>query len=49
MTVPKASSPERMRQNLEVFDFTLSAEDVAALSALDRGEAAAEDSDRFGH
>ena len=49
VTVPKASSPDRMRQNLEIFDFTLSAEDVAALSALDRGEAAAVDSDRFGH
>ena len=49
VTVPKASSPDRLRQNLEIFDFTLSTEDVAALSALDRGEAAAVDSDRFGH
>jgi 2,5-diketo-D-gluconate reductase A len=49
VTVPKASHPDRMRQNLDIFDFTLSAEDVAALSALDQGEAAATDSDRVGH
>ncbi len=49
VTVPKASHPDRLRQNLEIFDFSLSAEDVAALSALDQGESAATDSDRFGH
>ena len=49
VTVPKSSDPDRLRQNLEIFDFALSAEDVAALSALDRGESAAADSDRFGH
>jgi len=48
-TVPKSSDPQRLRQNLEVFDFELTAEDVAALSALDQGEAAAADSDEFGH
>jgi 2,5-diketo-D-gluconate reductase A len=47
--VPKSSDPERLRQNLAVFDFSLAAEDVAALSALDRGEDEAADSDDFGH
>jgi len=32
-----------------VFDFQLSSSDMAQLSALDQGEAAAVDSDRFGH
>ncbi|WP_030160429.1 aldo/keto reductase [Glycomyces sp. NRRL B-16210] len=47
--VPKSSSVERLKQNLDVFDFSLEAEDVAALSALDRGEGEAADSDEFGH
>ncbi|GAB2865543.1 aldo/keto reductase [Nocardioides pacificus] len=36
---PKSMSPERMRENFEIFDFTLTADDVAAISALDQGEA----------
>jgi 2,5-diketo-D-gluconate reductase A len=39
----------RLRENLALFDFTLNAHQVAAISALNRGEAAATDSDRFGH
>lgn len=49
LPIPKTSSPERMRSNLEVFDFTLAPAEVAALSALDRGEDAATDSDTTGH
>ena len=45
----KSSDPQRQAENLAVFDFELSAEEMAALSALDRGEAAATDSDTFGH
>ena len=36
---PKTMHEERMRENLEIFDFALSAEEVAAISALDRGTA----------
>jgi 2,5-diketo-D-gluconate reductase A len=32
-----------------IFDFSLSTEDVAAISGLDRGDAAGADSDAFGH
>ena len=35
---PKTLSPERMRENLDLFDFELSAEDMAALAELDKGE-----------
>jgi 2,5-diketo-D-gluconate reductase A len=49
LAVAKSSDPERQRQNLEVFDFELSPEEVQGLDALDRGEAAATDSDTFGH
>ena len=36
---PKSMHRERMEENFEIFDFELSPEDVAAISALDRGEA----------
>jgi 2,5-diketo-D-gluconate reductase A len=35
---PKTLSPERMRENTAIFDFELSAVDLAAITALDRGE-----------
>jgi 2,5-diketo-D-gluconate reductase A len=47
--VVKSSDRERLEQNLDVFDFVLATDDVMALSALDQGEAAAADSDEFGH
>ena len=36
---PKSMHAERMRENFAVFDFELSDDDVAAITALDRGEA----------
>ncbi|QYB00894.1 aldo/keto reductase [Rhodococcus sp. USK10] len=36
--LPKSSSPERMRANIDVFDFALDADEVAQISALDRNE-----------
>ena len=35
---PKSSTPERIRENFEIFDFELDAGDVEAIDALDRGE-----------
>jgi 2,5-diketo-D-gluconate reductase A len=49
VAVPKSSDPERLRQNLDIFDFSLTPDQVAALSALDQGESAADDSDVVGH
>ncbi|MGJ6965829.1 aldo/keto reductase [Streptosporangium sp. G11] len=49
ITVPKSASPERMRANADIFGFTLAPEEVAELSSLDQGEAAATDSDTVGH
>jgi 2,5-diketo-D-gluconate reductase A len=48
-TVPKSADPDRMRQNIEIFDFALTPDDVTRVSALDEGEQAAVDSDSFGH
>ena len=38
VVIPKASSPERLRENLDVFDFALDAEDLAAIASLETGE-----------
>ena len=45
--VPKSSNPQRLAENLDAFSFTISEEEMAAISALDRGGGA--DSDRMGH
>jgi 2,5-diketo-D-gluconate reductase A len=47
--IPKSSDAERLAQNLAVFDFSLTSAEVGAISALDQGESAAEDSDVYGH
>jgi len=43
--VPQAANPVWLKENIAVFDFELTAADMAALAGLDRGEAAARDSD----
>jgi len=43
--IPKSADPQRQRENASVFDFALTADESAALAALDRGEAHARDAD----
>ncbi len=38
VVIPKSTHKERMEQNFNVFDFTLSAEDMSAIRKLDEGE-----------
>jgi 2,5-diketo-D-gluconate reductase A len=47
--VPKSSNPQRLAQNLAVFDFELTEDEMSAISALDRNGEGVLDSDRFGH
>ena len=38
VVIPKSTHKDRMEQNFNVFDFTLSEEDMAAIRKLDEGE-----------
>ncbi|MEQ0564116.1 aldo/keto reductase [Amycolatopsis sp. NEAU-NG30] len=44
---PKSSSPERIRQNIDVFGFALDDEDMAAIAGLDEGRRTGPDPDTF--
>ncbi len=37
IVIPKSSNPDRMRENADVFDFSISAEDMERLNAFDEG------------
>ncbi|WAZ26112.1 aldo/keto reductase [Streptomyces cinnabarinus] len=47
IVIPKSVTPERIRQNLDVFGFTLSDEEMAAVAALDRDLRTGPDPDVF--
>lgn len=49
VVIPKSANPARIAQNVDVFDIALSADEVAAISALDTGAVARVDSDTMGH
>ena len=49
VAIPKSRNPERMAENLDVFDFALDADDLAAIDTLDQGPDAGVDSDHTGH
>lgn len=47
--IPKTSKPHRLAENIDVFDFELSSDEMDEITALDRHGEGAVDSDRFGH
>ncbi|MGA8790935.1 MAG: aldo/keto reductase [Paenarthrobacter sp.] len=49
VAIPKTANPERMQENLDVFDFELDQEDLSKLQTLDAGPDAGVDSDVQGH
>jgi 2,5-diketo-D-gluconate reductase A len=49
IAIPKSANAARIAENISVFSFELTDEEMAAISALDRGDAELTDSDTFGH
>jgi 2,5-diketo-D-gluconate reductase A len=51
IAIPKSADPQRQRENLEVFSFELTPEEMAALGGLDAGvpSETRQDADEFGH
>ena len=44
---PKSVTPSRIRENIDIFDFELSGEDVESITALNRNQRTGPDPDRF--
>ncbi len=44
---PKSVTPARIKENIEIFDFELTAQDIEVISALDRGQRTGPDPDKF--
>jgi 2,5-diketo-D-gluconate reductase A len=49
VAIPRSANPARIAQNIDIFDFSLAEDEVAAISALDTGEEPGVDSDLTGH
>ena len=47
VVLPKSTHADRIRQNIDVFDFVLSDDDMAAISAMDTGKRNSADPDNF--
>ena len=49
VAIPRSANPGRIAQNINIFDFELTSDEIAAISALDTGEEQGVDSDKTGH
>ena len=49
VAIPRSANPGRIAENIDIFDFELSSEEMDRISALDRGDADITDSDQVGH
>jgi 2,5-diketo-D-gluconate reductase A len=49
VAIPRSANPSRIAQNIDIFDFMLTCDEIAAISALDTGKEPRVDSDETGH
>ena len=49
VAIPRSSNAGRIAENINIFDFELTEQEMSRISALDRGDSAVTDSDVFGH
>jgi 2,5-diketo-D-gluconate reductase A len=49
IAIPKSGHPGRIAENIAIFDFSLGPDEMASITALDRGAAEVTDSDVVGH
>jgi 2,5-diketo-D-gluconate reductase A len=49
VAIPKSANRVRLAQNIDIFDFALTSDEIASISALDTGADAGVDSDTSGH
>jgi 2,5-diketo-D-gluconate reductase A len=49
VAIPRSTNPGRIAQNIDIFDFALTSDEIAAISALDNGQEQGVDSDQTGH
>ncbi len=49
VAIPKSGNPGRIAENIDIFDFELTTDEIDRINALDRGDAEIADSDVVGH
>jgi 2,5-diketo-D-gluconate reductase A len=49
VAIPKSGNPQRIKENIDVFSFTLDQEDLTAIDTLDEGPESGVNSDVQGH
>jgi 2,5-diketo-D-gluconate reductase A len=49
VAIPRSANPGRIAQNIDIFDFVLTGDEISAISSLDTGKEPRVDSDTSGH